>query len=409
MSSLRIEHQCPQCGAPAELEETDRLFACPFCRVRSVLVTRDYHRYVLPARDPKARELAYLPYWRFKGVLLTLRPAGNDFKFVDVSQLAVDAPGVPHSLGLRSQAMKLKFAVSEMPGRFIAPARPAADALAALSGRFSRHLPPSVMWWTLLGESMGVLFAPFYAKDRLYDAVLDRPVGGAAAGVLDAGFKDARPDCRVTFVAAMCPSCGWDLEGARDALALVCRNCASTWGAAGERLERVDCFRGAESGEPTARWFPFWLIGGEVSGVDLGTYADLVRIANLPKVVRGPTADIPFRFWVPAFKLRAEAFLRLAELVTVNQPQDRLTPSPPPAPHQPVNFPVQEAGELLKAVLAGFFKPRHRLPEFLPGLSIRTTSFSLAYLPFVEDPHDFIEPQTRLAINKNQLRLSNNL
>jgi PhnB protein len=27
MTSFQIEHQCPQCGAPASLEETDRLFA----------------------------------------------------------------------------------------------------------------------------------------------------------------------------------------------------------------------------------------------------------------------------------------------------------------------------------------------------------------------------------------------
>ena len=49
---LSNQNQCPQCGAPADLEETDRLFACPFCRVTSLLLTRDYFRYVLPARNP---------------------------------------------------------------------------------------------------------------------------------------------------------------------------------------------------------------------------------------------------------------------------------------------------------------------------------------------------------------------
>ena len=41
MISVQIEQSCPQCGAPANLEETDRLFACPFCRVTSLLLTRD--------------------------------------------------------------------------------------------------------------------------------------------------------------------------------------------------------------------------------------------------------------------------------------------------------------------------------------------------------------------------------
>jgi hypothetical protein len=34
---------------------------------------------------------------------------------------------------------------------------------------------------------------------------------------------------------------------------------------------------------------------------------------------------------------------------------------------------------------------------------------TLTYLPFIEDQHDFIQPQTRLAINKNLLSLSGNL
>jgi hypothetical protein len=42
-----IEYQCPQCGAPAILTETDRLFTCQFCRVKSYLLPGDYFRYVL--------------------------------------------------------------------------------------------------------------------------------------------------------------------------------------------------------------------------------------------------------------------------------------------------------------------------------------------------------------------------
>ncbi|MGD9137268.1 MAG: hypothetical protein PVH42_10930, partial [Desulfobacterales bacterium] len=35
--NVLIEYQCPQCGAPATIEETDRLFTCQFCRVNSYL------------------------------------------------------------------------------------------------------------------------------------------------------------------------------------------------------------------------------------------------------------------------------------------------------------------------------------------------------------------------------------
>ena len=59
MTSFIIEHQCPQCGAPAELEETDRLFQCGYCRVKSYLTIPDYFRYTLPHHAPAGKELIY--------------------------------------------------------------------------------------------------------------------------------------------------------------------------------------------------------------------------------------------------------------------------------------------------------------------------------------------------------------
>ncbi len=56
-SNLRIDYQCPQCGAPAELAETDRLFTCVFCRVKSYLLESGYFRYRLPHKAPAGQEL----------------------------------------------------------------------------------------------------------------------------------------------------------------------------------------------------------------------------------------------------------------------------------------------------------------------------------------------------------------
>ena len=77
---LLIDHQCPQCGAPATLEETERLFTCPFCRVKSYLVTRDYFRYMLPHAAPAGKSLVFLPYWRFKGSFFVSLPGGHKTK-----------------------------------------------------------------------------------------------------------------------------------------------------------------------------------------------------------------------------------------------------------------------------------------------------------------------------------------
>lgn len=407
MTAFQIDCQCPQCGAPANLEETDRLVACPFCRVRSFLLTRDYFRYVLPAKNPAGKELVYLPYWRFKGTMLFSLPSGNDHKFLDVNQCAADAPGAPATLGLRPQAMKLKFLSQSLSGRFVAPTHSFSETFKRFQTRFSRTLPKPILYSAHLGESMGLLYSPFYAKDRLYDAVLDAPLGSAVpSGCLaDKGLQDEKPDWRLTFVAALCPDCGWDLEGQRTALVLHCRNCASSWYPSGETLTRVqsDCLKG---GGTDLHYLPFWQITCDVSEIALKTFGDLARVANLPKIVDASLEAREFRFWTPAFKLRARAFMRLAENFTITQPQNLLIPALPPERHHAVTLPVEEACESLKVVLAGFLKPRRRIAELLTRIVISPTHFRLAYLPFREDQHDFIQAQTGQAVNKNLLSLS---
>ncbi len=390
------------------MEETDRLFACPFCRVKSFLVSRGCFQYALPARNPADRDLVYLPYWRFKGVSLFCLPGAVEHKFIDLSHLAVPAAGVPMTLGLRPQALKLKFVAPDMTGRFIRPVATVEETLAAFDRRIARNGPQSVLAGAHLGESVSLLYSPFSIKNRLYDAVLDTAVGKVPAELAEGGLKAGGPDWRVRFIPALCPDCGWDLEGAKDALALLCRNCNATWYPQADRLARVESYCLPEK-IGAATHFPFWQVSAEVSGADLRSQADLARIANLPRVIEASAVEKPFRFWAPAFKIRPQNFLRLAESLTLIQAQEALTEGQPEAVHHPVTLPVEEVGECLKIVLAGFFKPAHRLAELLPAMSIRLNSFSLAYLPFVADQHDYFQPHTRLTINKNLVALSANL
>lgn len=408
MPSFQIEHQCPQCGAPANLEETDRLFTCPFCRVKSFLLTRDYFRYVLPAKNPAGKELVYFPYWRFKGLLLFSLPAGNDHKFIDVNQRAAETPGLPLTLGLRAQAMRLKFAAPDMQGRFIPPTHSFSEVFKTFQKRFSQTLPKPLLCCAHLGESVGLLYSPFYAKGRLYDAVLDASVGKVPEGFPGGSEKGLKPEWRVGFVPALCPDCGWDLEAHRDALVLHCRNCKSSWYPSNEKLTRVESFAFTDA-EKTAYHLPFWQITCTVSGIALKTYADLAKVANLPVVVQASFEGREFRFWVPAFKLRARAYLRLSESLTLIQAQEMLEPALPAERHHPVTLAVEEACESLKVVLAGFLKPRSRVAELISQIIIHPTHFRLAYLPFLEDSHDFFQPQTQLGVNKNLLTLSGNL
>ena len=70
------------------MEETDRLFACEFCRVTSYLYAKDVFRYLLPSKAADSKELVFFPYWRFKGMLFACAGNGVRHKFVDVSHQA---------------------------------------------------------------------------------------------------------------------------------------------------------------------------------------------------------------------------------------------------------------------------------------------------------------------------------
>ena len=132
-----IEHQCPQCGAPAILEETERLFSCQFCRVRSYLLAGKYFRYFFQPRSKNDREIVYIPYWRFKGLMFSGSPEGINHRFIDFSSLAIESTHFSSSVGLRSQALKLKFIPPDEPGYFLEPSIPIEKALEYAEGHYN--------------------------------------------------------------------------------------------------------------------------------------------------------------------------------------------------------------------------------------------------------------------------------
>jgi hypothetical protein len=158
-----------------------------------------------------------------------------------------------------------------------------------------------------------------------------------------------------------------------------------------------------------AIYLPFWRIKADITGINLESYADLVAVANLPKVAQSGWKDIPFRFWSPAFKVRPKVFLHLASQTTLSQPGEKLISELPAARIYPTTLPIKEAVESLKITLADFMKPRRTLVERLPDIRIDPKSVTLVFMPFKEGHHEFIQPAFHLTINKNVLALSKNL
>jgi hypothetical protein len=388
------------------MEETDRLFACGFCRVKSYLEASDAFRYMLPSKAPQSKELLYFPYWRFKGMLFSCAGNGVGHKFVDVSHQAVASPFFPVSLGLRSQALKLKFITPDTEGRFVKPTQPLTRIEENFDERFGRTLPKPVLHYAHVGETISLIYAPFYIENQLYDGVLNRPVAGAAVPDFDLDqLTFENPHWRIHFMATLCPNCGWDLDGDRDALVLFCKNCTSAWYPVGKRLKQIP-FGTQPIDDSDAIYLPFWRIRSKIKGLALNTYADLIKVANIPRVVQSGWENVGFRFWVPAFKVRPKIFMQLSKHMTLAQRQTEIVGELPQNRYYRINLPVTEANQSLKANLASFFRPKNKLMEILPLVRITAQSFRLVYVPFVEKHHQYIQPDLQFAINKNILALS---
>jgi len=283
VSGLLIDHQCPQCGAPAVLEDTDRLFSCPYCRVKSYLLQKGHFRYRLPHRAPEDAAVFYIPYWRMRGMMYWVQPGGIDSRVVDHSQPAVAGSAFPLSLGLRSQAMRLQFAGEDGNGRFIRPNVTRNMAETAFKGNFGVTLAPPPYDQAFIGETLSLIYAPFYVRQGLTDAVLNRQIRPEIPDF--SGLTEDESRWPVLFVPTLCPNCGWDMDAERDALALPCRRCGSLWRAGEHGLKRMKAAHlPADEAHPV--FLPFWRVSVAVSGLILYSFADFARLANLPRVIR---------------------------------------------------------------------------------------------------------------------------
>ncbi|MBI9087221.1 MAG: hypothetical protein JEZ11_26750 [Desulfobacterales bacterium] len=391
------------------LEETDRLFACEFCRVRSYLLPQLFFRYMLPHGAPPGKDLFYYPYWRFKGMTFACGEGGITHRFVDASLQGIDSPHFPLSLGLRSQAMRLSFVPPETPGRFLKPTVTFKAIGEIFDERFQAEGKGHVFHRAQIGETISLIYAPFYTNaGRIFDAVLNRPLAETGDNPSPTMLPGGKPAWRTRFVPNLCPGCGWDLQGQSDSLILTCGNCDSVWKPTAEKLVRLHFGHLPKDGHDIC-FLPFWRIRADVQGYPLATYTDMVRLANLPKVPQPSWNEIPFRFWAPAFKLRPQTLIHLSRSLTLTQPQDEPTPSLPSGRLFPVTLPVKEAVESLMLCLASFVKPPKNMLPRLSDAKLTPKRFLLVYVPFVEGHHEYIQPEMKISINKNQLALSGNL
>ena len=408
---IRLEQECPQCAAPLELEETDRLLPCTYCGVDSYLANPENCRMVLPAKTQVA-DAVYAPYMHFKGVVYTCDESAVNFRMSETTRLGSPLPFLPVSLGLRPQTMKIRFLTSSQGGMALKNTLNWESMSASLAGgqQLSRTVP---LHQAYIGEVLNTIYLPLSIRDgALYDEVLDRPVAELPAGQDDifASHVDAGPGWQPHFLASLCPNCGWKLQGSRDSVVLFCHNCTTAWATANNRFSPVAF--AVQPGDREKDFFlPFWRIPTTMTaGIDIRSFADFLRLTNQPLTIRPEWEDQAMHFQVPAFKIRPESFLRLATQTTISQ--NRFSPSQDNLADKKIHavtLPQSEAVQALKVILAHSTLAKKNVFPHLAESRVVAQSGTLVLLPFGSTSHEFVQGNTGIAVNKKNLEFGRTL
>jgi len=404
-----VEQECPQCGAPIELDETDHLLRCPYCEVKNYLFAPNYFRYVLPhkARD---KEIIYVPYLRFKGNVYFCKGTNIGHRIVDISHAGLDLKGIPMSLGLRPQAMKMKFVTPETTGSFLKFTLKATDIILKAGKLSSGSGAGQVLHRAFIGETISLLYLPTYIdNNRLFDAILNRPLSELSEGW--DGFDpliNRNPRWKLTFMPTLCPQCGWNLDGERDSVVLSCGNCDTAWEAINGKFVHVNLELVPGLSEDSI-YLPFWKISANAKGVEINSFADFIRLTNQPRMIGKDWETEPMSFWSPAFKIRPKIFINLSRQFTISQKHFETEETIPKKNLYPITLPLSEAKQALKIILAGSTIMKKNVFPHLPNIRFEEKESSLVYLPFTDTGHDLIQQHMNISIHKNTLEFGRQL
>ncbi|THB74398.1 MAG: hypothetical protein D3926_22175 [Desulfobacteraceae bacterium] len=398
--NFKIDLQCPQCGAPAELDETETIIQCGFCRTSNIIHTHPFPCFFITPKQEKLSHLpvVYIPYWRFKGLEFALGPKRPAFRAIDQSYIAVDRPGLPRSLGFRSQTQRLQFIQKGIKGGFLPPSLSRRDILNQIAGGNKGKVH--------IGEILSLIFMPFLHDDhRVYDGLTGKATGMNSA---DLGIEKKAPSYRLSFTPSQCPSCGWDLAGETDSLVLHCKNCTSFWLIHEKKLNRVNTeFFGLTP--KTDIFMPFWRFDLEFDHLNLSTMADLIRVANIPRVVQEEHQTRKLYFYTPAFKLNPKLFLRIAKQITVAQIDAKEAPRLTDALFHPADLPIDEGFQAMLPVLMEICANKKEAWDMLNREKIRIRSFGLVYLGFYTQGSEYIQDELGFSVLVNSLKFGRKL
>jgi hypothetical protein len=263
---------------------------------------------------------------------------------------------------------------------------------------------PSGALQFLIGDAASLIYAPFYREGgTLFDAILRRPVMRRDETAPECLLEKEPPaDWQVRFISTLCPQCGWDLQGEKDALVLICRNCQTAWACPASSLEKVNFLVMAGEGGPVV-YLPFWRMRTRIEGIQLQSYADLIRLANMPRVVAPSQEAAPLYFWSPAFKVNPALFLRWTRQMTTYQPGEDMRETFGDAPVSPATLSLAEAFDSIPLVIANLMMDKRKMMQLLPDLRTILEESLLVYQPFLASRSELVHQKMGLVIDRRAL------
>ena len=398
-----VKQECPQCGGPVELEETDHILQCPYCDVKSFLFSNEPFRFVLP-HNTKNQKILYVPYLRFRGVCYACQARSVKYRILDITRLALPLKRFPVSLGLRPQAMKMRFLSYATEGSFLKCFLNTSEMLANAEKQFLAAIREDIFHKAYVGEAVNLIYLPLFLQEgALFDAITQRPVARLPRDREKfSSITENVPPWQLTFLATLCPRCGWNMEGEKDSVVLTCPNCQTAWEAERGKFVSVDFFS-VLSDDPDLTYLPFWKMSVRTEGINIDTFADFITITNQPKVVQKSWHQKDMAFWAPAFKIRPKLFLFISRCLTLASEDFEGQETLPDQLRHPVTLPVAEAIQAIKVTLADATVNKKDIVPRLPDISTSVKGATLVYLPFRKTGHEMIEIQTGLAINRKSL------
>lgn len=346
---LKVQHECPQCGAEVQIEDSDRVLICAYCGVASLLHTSQYYRFKLPVHHP-GKDLQWIPYLYFKGSAFLIENGEVAERVLHVSAPGAPSIHLPPSLGYRAQTQKLRFVKADDEGEFVRFSLKPNDLLknALVVAGASKHGHVA-----FIGETASVIYLPLTrTRESLMDAVTGQTL--LSLPQLDPPLVEP-PVGDLSFTAAMCPRCGVALQTSSAAVAFPCTNCDSVWESVSGRLvlrASLSCCEATSNGQV---YLPFWTF--QVSRGAPTTWGELSNTTGQPLARRQPSGDT-WRFWCPAFKVRPRVLLRLAERLSLTPMWPAAAfdnPDRSPIPRHnchPITLPSREAAEMLPVAMA---------------------------------------------------------